>query len=109
MARRGNSNHSTAVKAGKPDRRKNEYRQAIKQVFSQEDFIALLQTLKEEALSGNMKALELALNYTIGKPSEHLQIENIEPRQFTVEVVDTPQGSVTTLANEEGEPLVKFG
>jgi tripartite-type tricarboxylate transporter receptor subunit TctC len=88
MARVGGSTHSTAVAPGKPDKRRNEYKQAVKQVFNEQDFIALLETLKQEALSGNIRALELALSYTIGKPTEKMEVTQIEPKEFEVHIVD---------------------
>lgn len=108
MARLGASNHSTKVAPGKVDRRRNEYKNAIKQAFNEKEFLNVLEVLKRKALEGDIKAITVVMHYVLGKPTEHLQVENVEPRQFSVEIVDTPQGKVTTLGNAEGEPLVKF-
>ena len=71
--RRANGGHST--KAKKPiDRRKNEYKEALKQAATVDDVVDVIIKLKETAIKGDVPAIKLFLEYYVGKPKESLDI-----------------------------------
>ena len=70
---RNNGGHST--KAKKPiDKRKNEYREALKQASTVDDVIEVLVTLRDVAKGGDIPAIKLFLEYYLGRPKESLDI-----------------------------------
>jgi len=71
--RRANGGHST--KAKKPiDRRKNEYKDALKQAATIDDVVDVIVKLKEVASTGDVPAIKLFLEYYVGKPKDSLDI-----------------------------------
>lgn len=71
--RRNNGGNST--KAKKPiDRRKNEYKEALKQAATVEDVVDVICKLKDVANTGDVPAIKLFLEYYVGKPKESLDI-----------------------------------
>ena len=102
MPRVGGSKHSTAVAPGKPDKRRNEYKQAIKQVFTEDEFLNVLEALKAKALEGELKAIEMVLHYVVGKPTERMEVTQLEPKEFEVHIVDD-------VYHIGDKPAIKFG
>ena len=71
--RRSNGGHST--KAKKPiDRRKNEYKEALKEAATVDDVVDVIVKLKEVAGTGDIPAIKLFLEYYIGKPKDSVDI-----------------------------------
>lgn len=71
--RRHNGGNST--KAKKPiDKRKNEYKDALKQAATVDDVVDVIVKLKEVANTGDIPAIKLFLEYYIGKPKDSIDI-----------------------------------
>jgi hypothetical protein len=70
-ARKNNGGNSTKAKGA--DKRKNEYRNAIEQAASIDDVADVLKMLLEKAkVLKDVKAAQLFLEYTIGKPLQSI-------------------------------------
>lgn len=80
--RRNNGGNST--KAKKPiDRRKNEYKEALKEAATVDDVVDVIIKLKETAIEGDVPAIKLFLEYYVGKPKDSIDItSNGEPISF---------------------------
>jgi hypothetical protein len=86
-ARKNNGGNSTKAKGA--DKRKNEYRNAIEQAASIDDVADVLKMLLEKAkVLKDVKAAQLFLEYTIGKP-----LQSIDH---------------TTNGNDLNSPLISF-
>lgn len=71
--RRSNGGHST--KAKKPiDKRKNEYKEALKEAATVQDVVDVIVKLKDVASTGDVPAIKLFLEYYVGKPKESIDI-----------------------------------
>lgn len=69
-----NGRHSTkSTKA--VDRRKNEYKKLLKEAVSTDDFLKLLDVLKTKAYEGDIKAIQLLLEHTVGRPTQSIEID----------------------------------
>ena len=79
------------------DRRKNPFKQLITEATSQENFIAVFQTLEASAMSGDVQSAKLYLEYTVGKPMQSVDITsdggsvNIPTISFTSSIDVTPE------------------
>lgn len=74
-ANNGNKGHSTKAKEGKIDKRKNEYRLALKEAATPQDVVNVIRMLHEKALVKNdVRAAELFLKYYLGLPKESIDI-----------------------------------
>lgn len=71
----GNSTKSKGI-----DKRKNEYKQALQIAGNIDDVVKVIQTVKKEAIGGDLQACKLYLEYYLGKPKD--TVENIN---YTVE------------------------
>ena len=74
--RKENGGHSTKAKG--VDKRKNEYKKAISEAVSYDDVVKLLRKATKVALSEDkdrLKAMQMVLEYTLGKPKESLDIQ----------------------------------
>ena len=70
----GNKGHSTKVVDG-IDKRKNPYKNALRDASTPEDVIQVVRMLKEKALKKNdVRAAELFLKYYLGLPKESIDI-----------------------------------
>ena len=91
---KGNEGWSTKAKG--IDRRKNPFKQLINEATSQENFIAVFQTLEASAMSGDVQSAKLYLEYTVGKPMQSVDITsdggsvNIPTISFTSAIDVTP-------------------
>lgn len=71
----GNKGHSTKAKEGKIDKRKNEYREALKEACSKEDVIDVLRMLRDKAIKKqDTKASQIFLEYYLGKPNQSIDV-----------------------------------
>lgn len=93
--RKNNGGHSTKAKGGKIDKRVNQYKQAINKAVTVEDVEKALIALKSEAFTGDIQAIKLLLEYTIGKPVTQIEAEidaNVEGgldlKQLILDVFD---------------------
>jgi len=92
---KGNGGWSTKAKG--IDRRKNPFKQLITEATSQENFIAVFQTLEASAMSGDVQSAKLYLEYTVGKPMQSVDITsdggtvNIPTISFTSAIDVTPE------------------
>ena len=92
---KGNGGWSTKSKG--IDRRKNPFKQLINEATSQENFIAVFQTLEASAMSGDVQSAKLYLEYTVGKPMQSVDITsdggsvNIPTISFTSAIDVTPE------------------
>tara|TARA_R110002020_G_C16239629_1_gene769028 strand:- start:869 stop:1150 length:282 start_codon:yes stop_codon:yes gene_type:complete len=71
--RSNNGGHSTKAKG--VDRRKNNYKEALNNAVSVEDVEKVLTALKIEAVTGEVPAMKLFLEYTLGKPTQTIEAE----------------------------------
>ena len=91
---KGNEGWSTKAKG--IDRRKNPFKALITEATSQENFIAVFQTLEASAMSGDVQSAKLYLEYTVGKPMQSVDITsdggsvNIPTISFTSAIDVTP-------------------
>lgn len=75
--RKNNGGHSTKAKGS--DKRKNQYRDAVEQAASVEDVAEVLKMLLTKAKTKqDVKAAQLFLEYTIGKPKQEMDINSSE-------------------------------
>lgn len=73
--RKENGGHSTKSKDGSIDKRKNEYREALKEASTKEDVIAVINMIKKKAIDEqDIQAGKLFLEYYIGKPKDSVDI-----------------------------------
>lgn len=73
----GNKGHSTKAKGS--DKRKNQYRDAVEQAASVEDVADVLKMLLSKAKTKqDVKAAQLFLEYTIGKPKQDIDVSSTE-------------------------------
>lgn len=72
--RKDNGGHSTKAK-GKIDKRKNEYRSALKEAATKQDVIDVINMIKTKAIKEkDVQAGKLFLEYYIGKPKDEVDI-----------------------------------
>ncbi|MEN8887126.1 MAG: hypothetical protein ABF246_12115 [Winogradskyella sp.] len=75
MGRENNGGHSTKAKDGKIDKRKNEYRSALKEAATKQDVIDVINMIKLKAIKDkDVQAGKLFLEYYIGKPKDEIDI-----------------------------------
>ena len=93
--RKNNGGNSTIAKG--IDSRKNPFKALISEETSQENFIAVFQTLEAAAMTGDVQSAKLYLEYTIGKPMQSVDITsegnsvNIPTISFTSTIDVTPE------------------
>tara|TARA_R110002126_G_scaffold188661_1_gene337036 strand:- start:24 stop:350 length:327 start_codon:yes stop_codon:yes gene_type:complete len=73
--RSNNGGNSTKVAIGKVDKRKNIYRDAISKVVTESQFLTVFSVLQEKALEGDLKAIQIYLDHTKGKPLASVEME----------------------------------
>ena len=70
-----NGGHSTRTKEGKIDKRRNEYRSALKEAATKQDVIDVINMIKTKAIKDkDVQAGKLFLEYYIGKPKDEVDI-----------------------------------
>jgi hypothetical protein len=75
--RKFNGGNSTKAKGA--DKRKNQYKDAVEQAASIEDVADVLKMLLSKAKTKqDVKAAQLFLEYTIGKPKQEMDINSTE-------------------------------
>lgn len=72
--RKENGGHSTVALPNKIDKRKNKYRLALKEAADVDDVIKVIQKVYAKAMSGDMKAAQLFLEYYLGKPNQSIDL-----------------------------------
>ena len=73
----GNKGHSTKAKGA--DKRKNQYKDAVEQAATIDDVADVLKMLLSKAKTKqDVKAAQLFLEYTIGKPKQEMDINSTE-------------------------------
>ena len=80
--------HSTKAKGF--DRRKNEYKKLLRESVTPEDFKRLLEVVKSKAFEGDIKAIQLLLDYTLGRPTQSIEIDqdqDEEIKQIEVHII----------------------
>jgi len=70
--RANNGGHSTKAKGA--DKRKNEYRDALRDAVSMDDFKAVIEKLVEKAKDGDIRATQELLNRILGKPDQSIDV-----------------------------------
>lgn len=65
----GNSTKSTGL-----DRRKNQYKSALAEASTKDDVVQVILSLKEKAVTGDVHAIKLFLEYYLGKPTQVLDV-----------------------------------
>lgn len=91
--RKNNGGHSTKAKGA--DKRKNQYRDAVEQAASVEDVADVLKMLLSKAKTKqDVKAAQLFLEYTIGKPKQDVDISTDGSVSFNfIELLNNLNGS----------------
>ena len=73
--RKANGGHSTKAKGDKIDKRKNEYRSALKEAATKKDVIDVINMIKTKAIKDqDVQAGKLFLEYYIGKPKDEIDV-----------------------------------
>ena len=70
--RRNNGGNST--KSSGLDSRKNQYKSALAEASTKDDVIQVILSLKDKALTGDVHACKLYLEYYLGKPTQKLDV-----------------------------------
>lgn len=71
----GNKGHSTKAKGDKIDKRKNEYRSALKEAATKQDVVDVINMIKTKAIKDqDVQAGKLFLEYYIGKPKDEIDV-----------------------------------
>ena len=92
---KGNGGWSTKAKG--IYRHKKPFKQLITEATSQENFIAVFQTLEASAMSGDVQSAKLYLEHTVGKPTQSVVITshggsvNIPTLSFNSAIDVTPE------------------
>lgn len=79
--RKDNGGHSTVKKDG-IDKRKNEYRNALKEAADLNDVVEVLRAVMSKAKKGDVKAAQLFLDYYLGKPTNTIEFNTGEGINF---------------------------
>lgn len=78
--RKNNGGNSTRAKEGKIDKRKNSFRHLIAQTITEDDVSLVLTNLRDKAIEGkDLKAVQLFLEYTLGKPDQKIEMDGAVP------------------------------
>jgi len=72
--------HSTKAKGF--DRRKNEYKKLLKEAVTTDDFLKLLDVLKAKAYEGDIKAIQLLLEHTVGRATQSIEIDQDQDEEI---------------------------
>ena len=94
---KGNEGWSTKAKG--IDRRKNPFKALITEATSQENFIAVFQTLEASAMSGDVQSAKLYLEYTVGKPMQSVDITS-DGGSVNIPTISFTSAIDVTLENE---------
>jgi len=68
------NNGGNSTKAKGVDKRKNEYREALREAVSMDDFKAVIEKLVEKAKDGDVRATQELLNRVLGKPDQSIDV-----------------------------------
>lgn len=72
--------HSTKAKG--IDKRKNEYKQLLRESVTPEDFKNLIEVVKTKALNGDIKAIQLMFDYTLGRPTQSIDLDTHQDEEI---------------------------
>ena len=89
--RKYNGYHSTKAKGF--DKRKNEYKTALNEAVSIEEFKDIIEVVKTKSLNGCVKSIELLLSYCLGRPPQGIELEAVaEPdNEIIVTIVNSSE------------------
>lgn len=73
--------HSTKSTKG-VDRRRNEYKQLLRESVTPEDFKNLIEVVKTKALNGDIKAIQLMFDYTLGRPTQNIDLDTHQDEEI---------------------------
>ena len=77
----GNKGHSTKAKG--IDKRRNPYREVVRDAVTPEDLKKVFGMLMDKALKRqDTKAAQLLIEYTVGKPSQEIDLNVLESINF---------------------------
>jgi hypothetical protein len=62
--------------SGRPKGSVNKYRKALLEAVTEEDVERIIKKLVEKAVRGNEQCAKMVLDYTAGKPTDHLQVDS---------------------------------
>ena len=68
--------HFKPGNSGRPKGSINKFRKAIREAVTETDIQDLISVLIRKGKQGNIQAVKLVLEYTAGKPTDHLSIED---------------------------------
>jgi len=71
--RKYNGYHSTKAKGF--DKRKNEYKTALNEAVTIDEFKDIIEVVKTKSLNGCVKSIELLLSYTLGRPPQGIEFD----------------------------------
>ena len=74
MGRENNGGHITIKKRGGIDKRKRAFRNEIYAIVKVEDIATVMKALLKESKKGDVNAIRLFLEYTVGKPVQQTDI-----------------------------------
>jgi hypothetical protein len=87
-----NGRHSTrSTKA--VDKRRNEYRTALNEAVTIDEFKDIIEVVKTKSLNGCVKSIELILSYCLGRPPQGIEVEAVaEPdNEIIVTIVNSSE------------------
>lgn len=79
--------HFKPGNSGRPKGSINKFRKAIREAVTETDIQDLISVLIRKGKQGNIQAVKLVLEYTAGKPTDHLSIES-ETNNFQPVVIN---------------------
>jgi hypothetical protein len=89
--RKYNGYHSTKAKG--IDKRKNEYKSALNEAVTIDEFKDIIEVVKTKSLNGCVKSIELILSYCLGRPPQGIEVEAVaEPdNEIIVTIVNSSE------------------
>ena len=88
--------------SGRPRGSVNKFRKAIHEAVTEKDIQDVIAKLIQKAKLGNMQATKLVLEYTAGKPADHITIEQ-EHQRIQPVVIKTISSEDVALINRRLE------
>ena len=94
--RRNNGGNST--KSSGLDRRKNQYKSALAEASTKDDVIQVILSLKDKAITGDVNACKLFLEYYLGKPTQLLDVQTqYKMPEWVHELLDYDENKLTEI------------
>lgn len=89
--------------SGRPKGSVNRFRKAIHEAVTEKDIQDVIDKLIQKAKLGNMQATKLLLEYTAGKPTDHITIE--QEQRFQPVVINHISKEEVALINSRLEEM----